>query len=83
MTPPEYLDKGLKDVTDLYEGRIDSFRIIKQYIHADGHLIWVDLSVSCLRDQEGRVENEVALITDITAEVVAREQLDASEVRSQ
>jgi PAS domain S-box-containing protein len=76
LTPPEYLDKGLKDVTDLHEGRIDSFRITKQYIHADGHLIWVDLSVSCLRDQEGRVESEVALITDITAEVVAREQLE-------
>ena len=42
LTPPEYLDKGLKDVTDLHEGRIDSFRITKQYIHADGHLIWVD-----------------------------------------
>ncbi|QEN13454.1 PAS domain-containing protein [Mycolicibacterium sp. ELW1] len=75
LTPPEHLDKSVKEVNDLHEGRIDSFRITKQYIHADGHLIWADLSVSCLRDQE-RVESQVALITDITAEVEAREQLD-------
>ena len=47
----------------------------KQYIHADGHLIWGDLSVSCLRKPNGEVENFVSQIIDITAEVEAQRQL--------
>lgn len=75
LTPPEDVVEGLKYVSDLHEGRVDSFRTTKQFIHADGHLIWVDLSVSCVRDASGRVENDVAVIADITAEVEAREQV--------
>ena len=74
LTPPEYLDEDLKNITALHHGRIDSFRVTKQYIHADGHLFWVDLSVSCLRDEAGRVVNDIALITDITAQVEAAER---------
>ncbi len=49
--------------------RIDRYRLVKQYIHADGHLIWGDLTVSCLRDAHGEVEYFVSQIIDITKEV--------------
>ncbi len=74
LTPPEYMEASLQNVKDLREGRTDFFRVTKQYIHADGHLIWVDLSVSCIRDADGRVVNDVALITDITGQVEANER---------
>jgi len=38
--------------------------MVKQYIRADGHRIWGDLSVSCIRDQNGQVENFIAQIID-------------------
>ena len=79
LTAKEYLDADLKNAEDVLQGRIDSYRMLKQYIHADGHRIWGDLSVSCIRDENGQVENFLAQIADITAEVAAREQLAQSD----
>ena len=75
LTAPEYLEADLESVNELVEGRIDSFRMAKQYIHADGHLIWGDLSVSCIRDEHGQVENFIGQIIDITAQVEANERV--------
>ena len=50
MTPASYLDADLKHTDDLIAGRLDTYRVLKQFIHARGHLLWVDLSVSSLRD---------------------------------
>ena len=74
LTAPEYLEDDLKNVTDILAGRTDSYRMIKQYIHAGGHRIWGDLSVSCVRDEDGHVENFISQITDITARVDADER---------
>ena len=75
MTPARYLEADLKNVEDLFAGRLDEYRVIKQHIHADGHLFWVDLSVSCLRDPDGEVQYMVAQGVDVTDEVEARELL--------
>jgi len=74
LTVPDYLETDLKNVDDLMKGRADSFRLIKQYIHADGHLIWGDLSTSCVRDGNGRVERFISQVIDITAAVAANER---------
>ena len=75
LTAPDYLAAELQKVEDVLAGRRESYRMAKQYIHAEGHLIWGDLSVSCLRKPNGEVENFVSQIIDITAEVEARRQL--------
>ena len=74
LTAPEYRGAGLQDMKDVLEGRVDSYRRVKEYLHADGHRIWGDLSVSCIRDETGQVENFIAQITDITARVDAEER---------
>jgi PAS domain S-box-containing protein len=74
LTAPNYLDADLQKVEDVREGRLESYRMLKQYIRADGRLIWGDLSVSCIRDERGRVENFVSQIADITAAVEANER---------
>jgi sigma-B regulation protein RsbU (phosphoserine phosphatase) len=76
LTAAEYLEADLGNVDDVLAGRIDSYRMLKQFVHADGSLIWGDLSVSCLRNPMGMVENFLSQITDITAEVEAREQVN-------
>lgn len=75
MTPVSYIETDLKNIADLLAGRLDTYRVVKQHIHADGHLIWVDLSASCLRDPSGAVEYLVGQIIDITEEVESRELL--------
>ena len=79
LTAPEFLDAELHNVNDVLEGRLESYRMLKQYIHADGHRIWGGLSVSCDRDDNGRVENFISQITDVTDRVEAEQQLAASE----
>ena len=69
VTAPEFLEADLSNVADLVAGRIDSFRMLKQYISADGRRVWGDLSVSCVRDDAGAVEVFVSQIVDITAAI--------------
>lgn len=75
LTAPAYLEADLRNVRDVAEGRIESYRMKKQYVHADGHRIWGDLSVSCLRTSDGGVESYIVQIIDITAELESRLQL--------
>lgn len=71
ITAPEFLDADLARVEEMLAGRLESYRTLKQFVHADGRLIWGDLSVGCTRDGLGRVERFVAQIVDVTATVAA------------
>lgn len=82
LTPPEFLDVGDEERQAVFEGRSDSYRIVKQYLHADGHRIWADVAVNCVRDADGQVEHLAAQIADITEEVQTRETLKESEERN-
>lgn len=76
LTAPASLAENLANRDDIVSGRTDSYRMIKQFIHADGHLLTCDLSVGCVRNPDGTVSALVYHIIDITAEVGAREQLE-------
>ncbi|MGV1006628.1 MAG: PAS domain S-box protein [Candidatus Nanopelagicales bacterium] len=81
LTPASYLEADLKNIADLLAGRLDTYRLIKQHIHADGHLVWADLSVSCLRDTSGAVQYLFGQIVDITEQVEARAKQAESDAR--
>lgn len=75
LTAPDFIEKDLDNVADVLAGRIDSYRMKKQYVHADGHLLWGDLSVSCIRTPDDDVEVFISQIMDITAEVEAQRKI--------
>ncbi len=81
LTPPEFLDVGADDREAVFEGRRDAYRLVKQYFHADGRRIWVDVAVNCIRDASGKVEHLASQVIDITAEVLNQERLEQSEKR--
>ena len=66
LTAPETIGEETGVVADILAGRRDSYRAVKQYVHADGHRVWADLSLSCIRRPDGEVENFIAQIIDIT-----------------
>ena len=78
LTAPCDRDLTLVNRDDLVAGRIESYRMHKQYMHADGHLIWGDLTVVCLRDDDGAVQTLISQIVDVTEEVAAHEEIEAS-----
>ncbi len=66
ITAPENLELDFQAFTDMVAGRRDSYRAVTQYIHADGHRVAADLSVSCIRRPDGGVEHLIAQMIDIT-----------------
>ena len=64
---PADLAAGLVGLNRLAGGEIEIFRREERYIRKDGRVIWVDSTVSPLRDRSGTLRSFVAVIEDITA----------------
>lgn len=66
---------------EVYAGKRDWFRMTKRYLHANGKIVWASLSVSVLRDKNGRVTHHFAILEDVTSQHEAEEALRGSEAR--
>lgn len=73
ITHPDDLDVDLHHVAELLEGKKDHYHMEKRYFHRDGHIIWINLSVSIVRDANRQPVHLVSQIEDIT-ERKAREE---------
>jgi PAS domain S-box-containing protein len=60
-------------------GAIDGYRLEKRYVHRNGNVIWANLNVSMIKDEDGVPIYFVAQIDDITQEKKAKEKLMVSQ----
>lgn len=67
--------------TTMHDGQIETFQMEKRYLHADGHLVWGQLSVSLVKDQDGHPLYYLGQMEDITERKKAVETLLESEQR--
>ena len=67
ITHPDDLETDLEYVRQLLAGEIATYQMEKRYIRKDGATIWILLSVSLVRDTEGRPEYFISQIQDIEA----------------
>ena len=67
ITHSEDLEVDLENVRRLLAGEIRSYQMEKRYIHRRGHVVPVLLSVSLVRDGQGRPRYFISQIQDITA----------------
>jgi two-component system sensor histidine kinase/response regulator len=81
VTHPDDLDADLAQVKAVLAGDIHTYQMEKRYLHKDGHVIWVLLSVSLVRSTEGRPIYFVSQIQDITDRKRAEEALRENESR--
>src|SRR4029077_5059501 len=75
ITHPDDLDTDLAYVEDVLAGRRRTYQLEKRYLHADGHIIWVMLSVSLVRDAAGLPLYFISQIADITERKWREEEL--------
>ncbi|WP_309383329.1 PAS domain-containing protein [Cerasicoccus frondis] len=66
ITHPEDIERSLDNLERIAGGDITEFRTEKRYIHADGHSIWANLTVSSVMGPQGKPLFFVAQIEDVT-----------------
>ena len=66
LTFPDDLDENARYRQQLLAGEIAAFSMGKRYVRKDGSLIWVNLTVSLLRDADGTPRYTIGVIEDIT-----------------
>ena len=66
ITHPDDLDADLEHFRLALDGVIDSYRLRKRYLHADGHAVWGDLSVALVRGPAGEPLHFVSQILDVS-----------------
>jgi len=81
ITHADDLDADLEQLKALTAGEIDSYRMDKRYIRADGQQVWVHLSVSMVSAADGAPRHYVAQVQDLTDRRAAEAAMRASEAR--
>ncbi|ETX15693.1 hypothetical protein OCH239_14225 [Roseivivax halodurans JCM 10272] len=76
VTHPEDLEADVGMLQEVIEGKRDAYEMDKRYIARNGDLVWVTLTVSCIRRDDGSVEYFISAVRDITRQKAAEEQRD-------
>jgi PAS domain S-box-containing protein len=81
ITHPDDVELTERKLDELASGEADSVRFEKRFLRKDGSVVWADMHQTVRRDAEGRVENMICGILDITERKRAEEELRESEER--
>ncbi|BAY61292.1 two-component hybrid sensor and regulator [Calothrix brevissima NIES-22] len=66
ITHPEDLSANLAEIEKLLAGEISTYSREKRYIRKNNSSIWVNLTISLVRDRSGKPNYFIAVIEDIT-----------------
>ena len=81
LTHPADLVGDMNFTRQLLQGEIQFYGMQKRYFHQSGHLVWINLTVSLVRNADGVPDYFVAVIEDITQLKHAEQALIQSEER--
>ncbi len=76
ITHPDDADASLAQVRRLLAGELATYTAERRYIRKDDSQVWVNLSVSLLRDTAGQPRHFIAAVEDISAKKATLEELD-------
>ncbi len=75
ITHPDDVDSDLDALRDLVDGERYGYRTEKRYLHAEGHPVWVSLTVSPVWDADGTVSYLLSQVEDISDRKESEERL--------
>ncbi|VTR76736.1 PAS domain S-box protein [Cellulomonas hominis] len=79
-TAPEDQAENERLFQAMVAGEFDRFAMEKRFIRRDGSILWVDLTVSLVRDDDGRPEYAIGMTQDITERKRLADELRAAEL---
>jgi PAS domain S-box-containing protein len=81
ITHPEDRQRNINLVRPVLSGEQEHWQIEKRYLRKDGQTVWVLVTGSLIRDEQGRPLHTIATIQDITDRKRAEDALRESEAR--
>src|SRR5215207_8388335 len=78
ITHPEDLDADLAQSRKLLAGQIETFSTEKRNIRKDGSIVWLNLTVSLVREPSGEPDYLITVVEDITERKWAEEEMKES-----
>ena len=81
VTHPDDLDIDEKCVQELLLGKANSYSLEKRYLRKDHSIVWVNLTVSLLRDEAGQAQYFVAVVEDISQRKALEQELALRQAR--
>jgi PAS domain S-box-containing protein len=81
VTPPEDVVDNEEWYRRFFEAGLPSLTHEKRYVRKDGRVIWVDVSMSLIRDSDGNARFYIIIIRDITEHKQTEDSLKKSEQR--
>jgi PAS domain S-box-containing protein len=81
LTHPDDMQATAECYGQFTSGGIHSCAMEKRFMRKDGGVVWVNLTVSCIREPDGSLRYFIPVIEDITARKKAEEALKESEER--
>jgi PAS domain S-box-containing protein len=75
ITHPDDLELSLAEAERLRSGKADGYEIEKRYVRKDGKPVWVHITGTAVRRNDGLVDHFVAVIQDISERKRAEEQV--------
>ncbi|MFA6188623.1 MAG: PAS domain S-box protein [Sulfuricurvum sp.] len=79
ITHPDDIQEDLDNMARLNAGKITGFSMYKRYIHPDGSVVWINMTIAPLKEKDGRHERHLCMIEDITERKKSEESLRLSE----
>ena len=78
---PDDVMKGLAGMERLFRGELTSFAEEKRYRRKNGQYLWIRLTASLARDDDGQVQYMIGIVEDIEVERRTQEALKAARRR--
>lgn len=68
ISSPEDIERSQELMHQMNSGELDAFSIVKKYTRSDTSELWAKTSVNAFKNSQGKIEYQVAMIEDISAQ---------------
>ncbi len=80
ITHPDDIKESLKLFREAVNGKLNNFKIEKRYLGKDGSIMWGNISVTAIKDREGKFKYAIAMIENISERKRIEDKLQAAAV---
>jgi PAS domain S-box-containing protein len=81
VTHPDDVAAEVAETAKVRNGTLQTYSMEKRYIRKDGSVVWINLTVSGVRDSRGKLKHFISVVEDISARKSAERALRESEDR--